>query len=71
MFALGGITGPKTMKFYGRIKGVEVVVMVDSGASHCFVNETTIGRLGLHKTSTGSFGVRLGGGSRSVSMGVC
>ena len=74
MFALWGITGPKTMKLCCKIKGLEVMVMVDSGVCHCFINEITIGQLGLHRTSTGSFGpfgVRLGDGSQSISIRVC
>ena len=71
MFALGGITGPRTMKLRGRITELKVVVMVDSGASHCFINQIAIDKLGLHVTSTGKFGVRLGDGSSSISRGVC
>ena len=71
MFYLGGITGPRTMKLRGHIAELEVVVMNDSDASHCFINHTAIDRLGLHVTSTSKFGVRLEDGSRSNSRGVC
>ena len=63
MFSLGGITGSRTMKLHGRIAELEVVVMIDSDASHCFINQTVIDRLWLHVTSTGKFEVRLGDGS--------
>ena len=45
--------------------------MVDNGASHCFINEKAINRLGLQISSIRKFRVRLGDGSRSISMGVC
>ena len=59
MFALGGIIGPHTMKLHGHIAELEVVVMINSGASHCFINQTTIDRLGLYVTSRNKFRVRL------------
>ena len=59
------------MKLHGRIAELEVVVMIDSGGSHYFINQTTNDRLGLHVTSTDKFGVRLRDGSLSNSRGVC
>lgn len=37
LFSVGGVNRPQTMKFKGRLGNVEVVVMVDGGASHNFV----------------------------------
>ena len=52
---------------------IEVMVMVNSGASHYFINQTTIDKLGMPVTCAGRFGVRLGNGSRSQSLstGTC
>ena len=36
VFALGGITGLHMMKLCGHIADIGVMVMVDSGVSHCF-----------------------------------
>ncbi|CAA0807253.1 Unknown protein [Striga hermonthica] len=35
--AIGGIDGPRTMKFSGHVYGEPVTIMVDSGASHNFI----------------------------------
>ena len=59
------------MKLRGRIAELEVVVMIDSGGSQCFINQTAIDRLGLHVTSIGKFRVRLEDGSLSNSREVC
>ena len=67
MFALGGTNGPSTMKLHGHIAGIEVMVMVDSDASHCFINQTTVDKLGLQVTCAGRFGI----GSQSISTGLC
>ena len=70
-FAFGGITGPRTMKLRGHISDIEVMVMVDSGVNHCFINQTIVDKLGMLVTCTGRIGVRLGNGSRSLSTGTC
>ena len=71
MFSLGGITAPCTMKLRGHISDIEVIVMVDSGASHYFINYTTVDKLGMPVTYAGIFGVRLGTGSLSLSIRAC
>lgn len=38
MFSLEGIQRPRTMKFRGLVDENEVVVLIDSGASHNFVS---------------------------------
>ena len=70
MFALGGIKCPQAMKLHGKSGDSEVVVMVDSCASHCFINERAISHLQFPMAFTGKFGVRLGDDSRPVSRGV-
>ena len=59
MFALGGITGPRTLKLCGHISDIEVMVMVDSGASHCFINQTTVDKLAMPITCESRFGVHV------------
>ncbi|KZV14241.1 hypothetical protein F511_44096 [Dorcoceras hygrometricum] len=38
LFSISGVTQPQTLKLRGRIQNEEVVVMIDSGASHNFVS---------------------------------
>ncbi|KAF2298169.1 hypothetical protein GH714_016733 [Hevea brasiliensis] len=69
LFSVGGISRPKTMKIRGRLKGHELTVMVDSGASHNFIANNLVTQLGLPVQSTPTFGVKLGDGHRSESHG--
>ncbi|KZV39307.1 peroxidase 64 [Dorcoceras hygrometricum] len=59
------------MKFLGSIEGREVVVMVDSGASHNFVSRKLVTELGLPVDESVKFGVCLGDGGRVPCHGLC
>ncbi|KZV44098.1 hypothetical protein F511_10769 [Dorcoceras hygrometricum] len=68
LFSIGGITQPQTMKLLGRVAGNEVVVMMDSGASHNFVSRELVKHLKLHVDDTVKFGVCLGDGGKPVTL---
>ncbi|KAF2322338.1 hypothetical protein GH714_012409 [Hevea brasiliensis] len=36
-YSIGGISSPNTLKLQGRIRGTDVTVLIDSGASHNFI----------------------------------
>ncbi|KZV27240.1 peroxidase 64, partial [Dorcoceras hygrometricum] len=71
LFSISGVTQPQTMKMRGVINNIEVIVMVDSGASHNFVSRKLIQQLGLQVDETISFGVCLGDGTRVRCQGIC
>ncbi|XP_039143060.1 uncharacterized protein LOC120280330 [Dioscorea cayenensis subsp. rotundata] len=60
-FSMTSTQQPSTLKFLGKIGQFSVIVMVDSGASHCFISNTTA-KLQIPISSTPKFGVRLGDG---------
>nr|GMD89796.1 Retrotransposable element Tf2 [Ipomoea batatas] len=64
---MGGIDGPKTMKFRGQIAGLDILIMVDSGASHNFISRQLTAVLQHPLEPTTTFGVRLGDGRRAES----
>nr|GMD74955.1 peroxidase 64 [Ipomoea batatas] len=66
---MGGIDGPKTMKFRGQIAGLDILIMVDSGASHNFISRQLTAVLQHPLEPTTTFGVRLGDGRRAESDG--
>lgn len=61
----------QVLKLKGRIAGREVFVLVDSGASHCFLSRTVAGKLGISVVPTVGMGVKLGDGRREEAVGFC
>ncbi|KZV27862.1 hypothetical protein F511_37858 [Dorcoceras hygrometricum] len=70
-FSIGGVTQPQTMKLKGKIQDVDVVVMVDSGASHNFISRTLVEKLDIQIDESVHFGVCLGDGTKVQCQGVC
>ncbi|XP_031256704.1 uncharacterized protein LOC116114710 [Pistacia vera] len=66
-----GIQGPKTMNLKGSPYGKELIVLIDSGASHNFIGLEAVGRLELLVVTTPSFRVRVGDGYRVTCQGEC
>ncbi|KAG6414291.1 hypothetical protein SASPL_127009 [Salvia splendens] len=59
-----GLDSCHAMKLSGSINTSNVTVMVDSGASDCFITDHVAARLGLVISSTAIFSVRLGDGTK-------
>ncbi|KFK25816.1 hypothetical protein AALP_AA8G165200 [Arabis alpina] len=57
-----GISSPRTMKLKGSICGQEVVIMIDSGASHNFISQELVKRLVLPFDDSNGYGVMTGTG---------
>lgn len=57
-----GLTSPRTMKLRGTIEREGVVVLIDSGASHNFISEKLVAKLGLCTSETSHYGVLVAGG---------
>ncbi|GJT84253.1 putative mitochondrial protein [Tanacetum coccineum] len=49
-----GFTSPRTMKLCGNIGGIDIVVLIDSGATHNFLSQELVKHLGLFVSRTGS-----------------
>ena len=59
------------MKIKGTIREHEVMVLIDSGATHNFIANRVVRELDLRLPNTGSFGVTLRMGKVAMSAGVC
>lgn len=57
-----GLTYVKTNKMQGEIEGRRVIVLIDSCASHNFINKELVEELGLATTDTKPYMVSLGDG---------
>ncbi|GJW97748.1 ankyrin repeat-containing protein [Tanacetum coccineum] len=66
-----GFTSSHTMKIRGIIGDEEVVVLIDSGATHNFLSKRVLKELGLLVTGGGSINVMLGNGKFEKSRGIC
>ena len=66
-----GLLAPHSLNIRGHIRNREVVVLIDSKASHHFIAATLMEDLGLPTASTKEFGVMLGTGAEIKATRVC
>lgn len=64
--ALADIQGPRTIRLGSWIKGRRVIVLIDSGSSHNFVNQDIAKKLHLDATQVEPFHVRVASGDRLI-----
>lgn len=69
--SVAGLTAPHTMKLRGTIGQHEVVVLIDSGATHNFLSLQLVQPLGLSISGTREKEIRLGNGGVDRSIGIC
>ncbi|GAU35788.1 hypothetical protein TSUD_56650 [Trifolium subterraneum] len=60
-----------TMKFQGEIYGVEVLILVDSGATHNFISQKLVHQMDWSIETTPHMNVKLGNGFQVTTQGVC
>nr|XP_043616078.1 uncharacterized protein LOC122587997 [Erigeron canadensis] len=66
-----GLTSPHTMKICGIIGGLDVVVLIDNGATHNFVSWELVDKIGLVLLGSNLVGVKMGNGIIERSQGIC
>ncbi|XP_020691238.1 uncharacterized protein LOC110105899 [Dendrobium catenatum] len=66
-----GFTSSHTMKVKGEISDCEVVVLIDSGATHNFISTQIVDALGMELVDTRGYGVMMGTGKVEMGRGVC
>jgi hypothetical protein len=71
MGVLGTMGEYRTMKIEGVIENVNVLVLIDSGASHNFISPAIATTLGLTVTSSAIRSIKLGDGHKIFSQGTC
>ena len=69
--SLLGFTSSHTMKVRGQLGSREVVILIDSGASHNFVASKLVRELGMKCEATAGYGVQVGNGMNFQQQGVC
>ncbi|KAI0496574.1 hypothetical protein KFK09_022894 [Dendrobium nobile] len=66
-----GFTPSHTMKVKGEIADHEVVVLIDSGATHNFISTQGVNQLGVKLVDTECYGVMMGTGKVEKGQGIC
>lgn len=69
--SLAGLGTPKTLKLRGVAHDKEVIVLIDSGATHNFISEEIVHQLEIPISNSASYGVVLGIGESVRAAGVC
>ncbi|KAL1212172.1 hypothetical protein V5N11_028793 [Cardamine amara subsp. amara] len=55
-----GLSSPKTIKLRGSIQDINLVIMIDSGATHKFITHQLVEKLGLSPDKTKRYRVIMG-----------
>lgn len=71
MNSIVGITSNKTLKVRGQIREEDVIVLIDSGASHNFVSHDLVRKLGLQVEKGKKFGVMVDNEFTVRGEGIC
>ena len=69
--SLVGFCSPHSMKVYDKIKSREVIVLIDSSASHNFITEHLVSELKVSHHPTQEFGVQMGNKDAIRASTVC
>lgn len=62
---------PRTMKLRGLVKGVPILILVDSGATHNFISKQMVEAMGWAVEHTKPMVIKLGDGYKAISQGQC
>jgi hypothetical protein len=62
---------PQTMMLKGKIHEVPVLVLIDSGATHNFIDQKLVCRMGWEVDNESSMKIRLGDGFQTCTKGRC
>ena len=72
VYSLVGFGLPHSMKVPpGKVKSWDVIVLIDSSASHNFISDGLVWELHLRCTTTQEFVVQMGNGDEIRTSGVC
>lgn len=61
----------QTMRLPGKVGGIPLMTLIDSGASHNFISPEVVSGLSLKMDTTHQMGVQLGDGHRIKTQGRC
>ena len=71
LHALLGTEDSQTMRLHGKVKNMRVVVLVDSGSTHNFVDQSVVKRGGLYTTAVNGISVSVANGDKMWAQELC
>ncbi|KAF7124493.1 hypothetical protein RHSIM_Rhsim12G0205800 [Rhododendron simsii] len=69
--ALTGSTSYRTMRIQGNVKKKLIIILIDSGSTHNFLNLEVIKRAGVQTTETDPLPVSVADGTKMISTALC
>ncbi|XP_026410318.1 uncharacterized protein LOC113305512 [Papaver somniferum] len=71
LHALTGNVSPDTIRIDGHLNKHSVIILIDTGRTHSFIDANLTSKLGLHVSPTGQMLVTVANGDSTLSQGVC
>jgi len=71
LLAIKGMAGSKIIKVEGKIQDSTLMVLIDSGSTHSFIDEGTTKRMKWPLASTQPLSVTVANGSKVISKSAC
>ncbi|KAL0421330.1 UNVERIFIED_CONTAM: Transposon Ty3-G Gag-Pol polyprotein [Sesamum latifolium] len=68
---MGGNVSSNTLRINGQVNGKDMHVLIDSGSTHCFIDEKVVQVLGCRLEPTTPMTVRIADGGRVISKFFC
>lgn len=68
---LCGNVYPHTIKIQGKLKGVPITILVDSGSTHSFIDHTVIKQCGEVRYQTKQISITVADGNKLTSDAIC
>lgn len=65
-----GLSEPRTLKLKGVVHGLDVVVLIDCGATHNFISTSLVEAIQIPIQETSQYRVVIGSGKRLKGQGV-
>ncbi|KAL0299989.1 UNVERIFIED_CONTAM: Retrovirus-related Pol polyprotein from transposon.6 [Sesamum angustifolium] len=69
--AMGGNNSNKTLRINGKVNGKDIHILIDSGSTHCFIDEKVVQVLGCTLEQTTPMAIRIADGGRVMSKYFC
>ena len=71
LHALRGVVTSKIIKVEGRASDSSLIILIDSGSTHSFLDEEVAKKLRCHLTSTQPLSVTVANGQKVLCKSVC